>query len=110
MSDNVISISSAKPEETAPALKPLDNHESLMLRHLVRQQEDAKARAQLIVDQAAKEVSDFVIAVLRTVVCRIPSLVSLSRTTRQSISLRSQLLHLLSPQRLLNLNQRANEP
>ncbi len=65
MSDNVISISSAKPEETAPALKPLDNHESLMLRHLVRQQEDAKVRAQLIVDQAAKEVSDFVIAVLK---------------------------------------------
>jgi hypothetical protein len=36
-----------------------------MLQHLVRQQEYAKAQAKLIVDQAAQEVSDFVIAVLK---------------------------------------------
>ena len=63
--DQVTPISSAKPVETAPAHQPLDVYESLMLRHLVRQQEDAKARAQLIVDQASKEVSDFVISVLK---------------------------------------------
>lgn len=63
--DKVTPISSAKPVETAPALKPLDAHESIMLQHLVRKQEYAKAQAQLIVDQASKEVSDFVISVLK---------------------------------------------